>query len=1156
MASEDDDAETVTYTQASSNQRNSTQRKKARISDVQHDSSKRYMPNAADSSDSESEAEDATMQDSDQAAMPPPSTQYEIMRDAGFRHLENTENDDQRATQRLTTRPNIVGDNHVAPNAIIESIECINFMCHIRLHCELGPLLNFIVGENGSGKSAILTAITLCLGGKASATNRGGSLRSFVKEGQEHASLIVKIKNQGDDAYKRDVFGDSIIVERHFTKSGGSGFKLKSESGRVVSHKKSDVDDVVEYYCLQVDNPLNILSQDNARQFLNAATPAQKYKYFTLGTQLEQLSNDYQLISEYIDASEAKLYSFDEEIKHLHEEAEKAVKLRDALQKTAEMKAKQNLYVYKMAWAQIKEQEDLISEKEAKVIAAQKEVEKAEKDIANAAKTLEQLDSRITAGTQALAELGQEQEQLHDAEKEAKQAFDLSRTELQKTQVSEREMHAQLSRAKKMVEKHKDDIRREEERLERVNGGAILKAQAQRTEAEEARELASKAVQEHLDKEPELKSSLTRALDAVERSANDIEPKRKALAAAEVNVRDLANKRTDPFAAFGPRLPQLLKAIEADTGFATKPIGPVGPMIQIMKPKWAPVVENLCGMTLSSFLVESKSDQVKLKSLMDRLGIKEHPIVILGVASIGTLREPDRDFETVLRILKFDDDRVRNLLVINHRIEQALLVESRATADSIMFDDQPPQHAAFCMTFHDTRRDLGLRLRNDRGNLSTSPFPLRYDKPRMRSDEETDLKFHQSRVEQLRSELRDVEAARRTEQQTAQRCSQALAQHKKQVHVLNNALTAAVERVDAAQEALDELAGAQNKLGILQEHLKEAEEQRETYGNQFGEVKVQKDELNDQMNQLRQKLVDAKAEVAEVSAKIAKVETKVKNLEASRYTIIVENNAAHENHELAKESKRAAEASQQRHVVHLKDLTAQARQVHAERVWLEEGETYESIERKWQSQGEQLRKIRQQLGGSDEQINNRAAESMAKYRQTKADHRNVRNLVDSLKQALQDRLDRWRTFQRLISAQARVNFQYLLSERGFRGRLLLDHQHKKLELQVEPDQTRKGGSGRNTKTLSGGEKSFSSICMLLAIWDAMGSPLRCLDEFDVFMDNVNRAISTNMLVTAARRSVGKQFILITPNAIEGRAVVDKDVKIIRLVDPRQRRLDT
>jgi chromosome segregation ATPase len=28
----------------------------------------------------------------------------------------------------------------------------------------------------------------------------------------------------------------------------------------------------------------------------------------------------------------------------------------------------------------------------------------------------------------------------------------------------------------------------------------------------------------------------------------------------------------------------------------------------------------------------------------------------------------------------------------------------------------------------------------------------------------------------------------------------------------------------------------------------------------------------------------------------------------------------------------------------------------------------------------------------------------------------------------------------------------------------------------------------------------------------MGSPIRCLDEFDVFMDNINRAISTRMLV--------------------------------------------
>lgn len=34
-------------------------------------------------------------------------------------------------------------------------------------------------------------------------------------------------------------------------------------------------------------------------------------------------------------------------------------------------------------------------------------------------------------------------------------------------------------------------------------------------------------------------------------------------------------------------------------------------------------------------------------------------------------------------------------------------------------------------------------------------------------------------------------------------------------------------------------------------------------------------------------------------------------------------------------------------------------------------------------------------------------------------------------------------------------------------------------------------------------------------------------------------------MTAARRSVGRQYIFITPNAIDGKNSLDKDVKIIR-----------
>ncbi|THC91437.1 hypothetical protein EYZ11_009104 [Aspergillus tanneri] len=96
------------------------------------------------------------------------------------------------ATQVIQEKYSFSSDepNVPAENGILERVECYNFMCHDRFYVELGPLINFIVGKNGSGKSAVLTAITLCLGGKASATNRGQSLKSFIKEGKEYVTRL------------------------------------------------------------------------------------------------------------------------------------------------------------------------------------------------------------------------------------------------------------------------------------------------------------------------------------------------------------------------------------------------------------------------------------------------------------------------------------------------------------------------------------------------------------------------------------------------------------------------------------------------------------------------------------------------------------------------------------------------------------------------------------------------------------------------------------------------------------------------------------------------------------------------------------------------------------------------------------------------------
>lgn len=76
-------------------------------------------------------------------------------------------------------------------------------------------------------------------------------------------------------------------------------------------------------------------------------------------------------------------------------------------------------------------------------------------------------------------------------------------------------------------------------------------------------------------------------------------------------------------------------------------------------------------------------------------------------------------------------------------------------------------------------------------------------------------------------------------------------------------------------------------------------------------------------------------------------------------------------------------------------------------------------------------------------------------------------------------------------------FSHHLTQRGFRGRLNFKHDACTLDvlIQTEADTGKKKAKQKDTKSLSGGEKSFSTVCLLLTMWESVGCPLRCLDEF-------------------------------------------------------------
>lgn len=54
------------------------------------------------------------------------------------------------------------------------------------------------------------------------------------------------------------------------------------------------------------------------------------------------------------------------------------------------------------------------------------------------------------------------------------------------------------------------------------------------------------------------------------------------------------------------------------------------------------------------------------------------------------------------------------------------------------------------------------------------------------------------------------------------------------------------------------------------------------------------------------------------------------------------------------------------------------------------------------------------------------------------------------------------------------------------------------------------------------------MAFILALGEYTESPFRALDEFDVFMDAVNRRIATQTLLEFAREQPHLQFVLLTP----------------------------
>jgi chromosome segregation ATPase len=138
--------------------------------------------------------------------------------------------------------------------------------------------------------------------------------------------------------------------------------------------------------------------------------------------------------------------------------------------------------------------------------------------------------------------------------------------------------------------------------------------------------------------------------------------------------------------------------------------------------------------------------------------------------------------------------------------------------------------------------------------------------------------------------------------------------------------------------------------------------------------------------------------------------------------------------------------------------------------------------------------------GQGKENNERYNKMRIKYEEIENQLKKHSKFLKRLKKSLFVRDETINMFLQSQSLKCNMNFQDYLQSRDYNGILKFDHENLTLDVVINTNKSKEAKKRPNDlRSLSGGERSFSTVAFLLALWSTVDSPILFLDEFDVFM---------------------------------------------------------
>jgi chromosome segregation ATPase len=363
-----------------------------------------------------------------------------------------------------------------------------------------------------------------------------------------------------------------------------------------------------------------VLTQDMARQFLNHSTPKDKYKFFLQGTQLENLNRDYQQIENSLESMNSKAELKEADLGKLRKDMEELASRARRAENLERMRARETELAHQAAWAKVQEEEAEVVEAEAGLQEITDKIERRTAEAEEAAQAFERATATLEAAKESVTDITTQTEPSHQHVQELNEAWGQAKHRLLSLKADERAIVGEIKRKQESVNSFKREIEQHRQRQAEADNGLYAAKQTELTDAKEAAEQAKQAYTTHTTGLAELQDN-TRAAQSEKRNADqELEKAKSNEQHVKANIQSLQGNQRNWLDSYqNPAgLRKLLQAIEQDTRFREKPLGPVGRHVKLVESEWGYILEKQFGAALNSFVVTSKADQTVLSELMRR----------------------------------------------------------------------------------------------------------------------------------------------------------------------------------------------------------------------------------------------------------------------------------------------------------------------------------------------------------------------------------------------------------------------------------------------------------------------------------------------------------------------------------------------------------